>query len=168
MPYSSPKPKASRKGKKTKTASPTQLRPSAIFALNIWQYSMLNHTWSRRTAASPPPQGTGAAWPISLCGCLVGEDVACIALGREDGTCVWALDLHCAWRRLFVSTCMQSLTYHWFVAWTWTEIPGALPPGSSVFAMSAVGTTAYFMGDSLASNSPIVHCDMSLYAVCVV
>lgn len=97
MPYSSPKPKASRKGKKAKSTSApaTPSQPGAIFALNIWQYSMPNHTWSRRTAASPPPQGSGGTWPLTLCGCLAGEDVACIAIGREDDTCVWALDLHC-------------------------------------------------------------------------
>lgn len=34
--------------------------------------------------------------------------------------------------------------------------------------MSAVGTTVYFMGDGLAPNSSIVHCDLSLYAVSII
>lgn len=104
LPYSSPKPKAVlKKGakNKSKSAPSTPTSPaspsSLLLALNIWQYSMLNHTWSRRTAATSPPQGIGTIWPLSLCGCLVGDDVACIALGRDDGTCIWALDLLSKW-----------------------------------------------------------------------
>lgn len=52
-----------------------------------------------------------------------------------------------------------------YIAWSWTEIVGILPPGSRVHAMSSVGTTVYFMGDDLAPNSPVVHCNMAMYSV---
>ncbi|KAF9506194.1 hypothetical protein BS47DRAFT_1367535 [Hydnum rufescens UP504] len=114
-----------------------QSRSSALLSapshsLNIWQYSIQNRTWARHQPATNPPQGA------------VGESVACIAVGRDNSTCIWLLNL---------------------ASWMWSELPGFFPRGARVYGMSAVGSVVYFMGSDLAEDlpSPVVHCDLSTF-----
>ena len=88
--------KSSKRKPHKKLTTPSHLQPfteAYLQFLNIWQFSIPNRTWVRRLATTSAPQGSGKLWPLSLHGCMVGENIACIAVGREQGTCVWALDL---------------------------------------------------------------------------
>ncbi|SRR5260221_10295309 len=151
--------------KRPTTPSHQQSLSENLESLNIWQFSIPNRTWVRRSATTSAPQGSGKLWPPSLHGCLVGENIACIAVGREQGTCVWALDLSSGF--VLAVQFLRMILLFLSSACAWREIPGFLPKGARVYGMSSVGSIVYFMGHGLNSttSSPIVHCNMANFEV---
>ena len=152
--------------KKLQKPSPVQpFSEGHLQPLNIWQFSIPNRTWVRRSAATDPPQGSGKPWPLLLHGCMAGENIACISVGREEGTCVWALDL--SGEFVLEAEFPRLILLSWSSVCAWKEIPGFLPKGARVYGMSSVGSIVYFMGHGLdpTTSSPVVHCNMADFEV---
>lgn len=102
QPYASPKRKSN--GPKTSRSPANFFKQSASqsHSLNIWQYSVQNRTWAKHNPTTNPPQGDGPNFPTNLAGCIVGENIACVAIQRDEGTCIWSLDLLCPCYFLFL------------------------------------------------------------------